>query len=88
MLLLLTLGGGLALLANSTATLPVPPLLRDVALVVAVALIAGGAVAAARVVSHLRASRQRFGFNRTTLSLWIADVVKGALIGAALACRC
>ena len=27
---------------------------------------------------------ERFGFNRTTLSLWLADVVKGALIGAAL----
>src|SRR5262249_9029932 len=40
-LLALTLGGGLAWLAQLTATLPFAPLFRDVALVVLVALIAG-----------------------------------------------
>jgi len=82
-LLLLTLGGGLAWLANFTATLPVPPLFRDVALVVAVALIAG-ALSLPLAWYRTFVLEQRFGFNRTTLSLWIADVVKGALIGAAL----
>lgn len=82
-LLLLTLGGGLAWLASFTATLPVPPLFRDVALVVAVALIAG-ALSLPLAWYRTFVLEQRFGFNRTTLSLWIADVVKGALIGAAL----
>jgi STE24 endopeptidase len=82
-LLLLTLGGGLAWLANLTASLPLPPLFRDVTLVVVVALIAG-ALALPLAWYRTFVLEQRFGFNRATLPLWIADVIKGALIGAAL----
>ena len=82
-LLLLTLGGGLALIARGVELLPVPTLLRDVVLVVAVALIAG-AVALPLAWYRTFVIEQRFGFNRMTLKLWIADVLKGALIGAAL----
>jgi STE24 endopeptidase len=79
----LTLGGGLALLAQGAGKLPVGPLLRDVALVVEVVLIAG---MLGLPLSWYRAFviEERFGFNRMTLGLWLGDIVKGALIGAAL----
>jgi STE24 endopeptidase len=82
-LLALTLGGGLALLAQGAGKLPVGPLLRDVALVVEVVLIAG---MLGLPLSWYRAFviEERFGFNRMTLGLWLGDIVKGALIGAAL----
>ena len=82
-LLLLTLGGGLALIARGVELLPAPTLLRDVALVVVVALIAG-AIALPLAWYRTFVIEQRFGFNRMTLKLWIADVLKGALVGAAL----
>jgi STE24 endopeptidase len=82
-LLALTLGGGLAWLASFASTLPFPPLFRDVALVIVVALIAG-ALALPLAWYRTFVIEQRFGFNRTTLGLWIADVVKSTLIGAAL----
>jgi STE24 endopeptidase len=82
-LLVLTLGGGLALLAALAGTLPFAPLFRDVALVVIVALMAG-ALALPLAWYRTFVLEQRFGFNRTTLGLWIADIVKSTLIGAAL----
>jgi len=82
-LLALTLGGGLALLAQAAANLPVNPLLRDVALVVEVVLIAG---VLGLPLSWYRTFviEERFGFNRMTLGLWLADIVKGTLVGAAM----
>jgi STE24 endopeptidase len=82
-LLLLTLGGGLALIARGAELLPVPPLLRDVSLVIAVAIIAG-ALALPLAWYRTFVIEQRFGFNRMTLKLWILDMIKGALVGAAL----
>jgi STE24 endopeptidase len=82
-LLALTLGGGLALLAAWIAALPVPPLARDVALIIAVALLAG-ALALPLAWYRTFVIEERFGFNRMTLRLWIADLIKSALIGAAL----
>ena len=60
-----------------------PSLAQDVALIVAVALLAG-VLALPLAWYRTFVIEERFGFNRTTLSLWLADVVKGALIGAAL----
>jgi STE24 endopeptidase len=82
-LLLLTLGGGLALIAAGVAALPLPPLARDVAMVVAVAAI-GGALALPIAWYRTFVIEERFGFNRMTLGLWAADIFKGALVGAAL----
>jgi len=82
-LLLLTLGGGLALIARGAELLPVPSLLRDVALVLAVAIIAG-VLALPLAWYRTFVIEQRFGFNRMTLKIWIADVIKGALVGAVL----
>ena len=82
-LLALTLAGGLAWLAELSATLPFAPLFRDVALVVIVALIAG-ALSLPLAWFRTFVLEQRFGFNRTTLSVWITDIVKSTLIAAAL----
>ncbi|HEX5863249.1 MAG TPA: M48 family metallopeptidase [Casimicrobiaceae bacterium] len=82
-LLALTLGGGLALIAGWIATVPVSPLAQDVALIVGVALL-GGALALPLAWYRTFVIEERFGFNRMTLRLWIADIIKGALIGAAL----
>jgi STE24 endopeptidase len=82
-LLALTLGGGVALLASWVATLPLVPLWQDVVLVVAVAVLTG---LIALPLSWYRTFviEQRFGFNRMTLGLWLVDLAKGALIGAVL----
>jgi STE24 endopeptidase len=83
LLVALTLGGGLALIAGWVGAIPAPPLPRDVALIVAVALVAG-TFALPLAWYRTFVIEERFGFNRMTLRLWIADIVKGALIGAAL----
>ena len=82
-LLLVTLGGGLAWLFAATQALAVPPLVRDVLLLVGVSVIGG---ASALPFSWWRTFRieERFGFNRTTLATWIADLAKGIAVGAAL----
>jgi STE24 endopeptidase len=82
-LLVLTVGGGLALLAAGAAALPFGLLLRDVALVLAVALIVG-ALGLPLAWYRTFVIEERFGFNRMTLGLWLADIVKGVLVAAAL----
>jgi STE24 endopeptidase len=83
LLLAFTLGGGLAALVAFTDVLPFGGLIRDLILIVAVAVISG-------LVSLPFSYRQtfgievRFGFNRTTRKLWFADLAKGVAIGAAL----
>ena len=82
-LVALTLGGGLAVLVAWTDVLPFGVLGRDLALIVAVAVISG-------LVSLPFSYRQtfgieaKFGFNRTTRALWAMDLVKGILVAAAL----
>ncbi len=83
LLLLLTLGGGLAGLVGWTASLGAGPLLADVALVVAVALIAG-IVGLPFSYVHTFRIEAKYGFNRTSRALWIADVAKSALVAAVL----
>jgi STE24 endopeptidase len=82
-LLALTLGGGLAALAFRADLLPVGTLWQDVALVVAVTVLAA---LVGLPISWYRTFviEQRFGFNRMTLRLWLADLAKGALLGALL----
>jgi STE24 endopeptidase len=82
-LLALTLGGGLAIIATWVGTLPVGPLARDVTLIVAIALLAG-ALALPLAWYRTFVIEQRFGFNRMTPSIWIVDLIKSTLIGAAL----
>src|SRR5271165_779512 len=83
LLLWLTLGGGLALIAAWTATLPVAPLVRDVLLIVAVVLLTG-ALGLPLAWYRTFVIEQRFGFNRMSLRMWIIDLIKVALIGAVL----
>ncbi|HET6803217.1 MAG TPA: M48 family metallopeptidase, partial [Casimicrobiaceae bacterium] len=82
-LLAVTLGGGLAWILVATESLAIPPLLRDLMLLVAVALIGG---VLALPFSWWRTFRieERFGFNRSTMKLWLTDIVKGIAVGAVL----
>ncbi|MGE5738685.1 MAG: M48 family metallopeptidase [Betaproteobacteria bacterium] len=82
-LLAVTLGGGLAWILVATESLAIPPLLRDLMLLVAVALIGG---VSALPFSWWRTFRieERFGFNRSTMKLWLTDIVKGIAVGAVL----
>lgn len=83
MLIVFTLGGVMAALVAWTGTLPGGPLLRDLALMVAVGLIAG---ALSLPFSWYRTFviEARFGFNRMTRKLWLVDLAKGLLLAAVL----
>jgi STE24 endopeptidase len=70
-------------LAAWSAALPLVPLLRDVVLIVVVALLVG-VLALPLAWYRTFVIEQRFGFNRMTLRLWIADLIKSALVAAAL----
>ena len=82
-LLAITLGGGIAWLLSATEALPIGAIARDVLLLSGIALIGG---IASLPFSWLRTFRieERFGFNRTTLATWLADLAKGIAVGAAL----
>ena len=59
------------------------PMAYQLALLAAFTLIAGVIDLPLEWWSTFRIE-QRFGFNRMTLGLWVADMVKGALVGAAI----
>jgi STE24 endopeptidase len=82
-LLAITLGGGLAWLFFATEALAVAPIVRDVLLLCGIALISA---IASLPFSWWRTFRieARFGFNRTTLATWLADLAKGIAVGAVL----
>ena len=82
-LLGLTLGGGLAALSAWSESFAIPELWRDVVLVVAVVVVTG-ILELPLTWYRTFVIEQRYGFNRMTLGLWLADLAKGALIGAAL----
>jgi STE24 endopeptidase len=82
-LLALTFGGGLAFIARWIEATGWPQLAQDVTLILAVALLAG-LLSLPLAWYRTFVIEERFGFNRTTLSLWIRDLVKGALVAAAL----
>jgi STE24 endopeptidase len=82
-LLALTLAGGLSWLVAVTQSLAIPSIVRDVLLLGAIAAISG---AVSLPFAWWRTFRieERFGFNRTTLALWLADLAKGIAVGAIL----
>lgn len=79
----LTLGGGLALLHGLTHPLAAHPLTRDVVFMVLVMIVTGLLSLPFSIWSTF-VIEERFGFNRMTLRLWIADLLKGLGLGAAL----
>jgi STE24 endopeptidase len=83
LVLALTVGGGLAVLVAGTGDLPIGALGRDLALIVAVAAISG-IVGLPFSYAQTFVIEAKFGFNRMTRALWIADLAKGILVGAAL----
>ena len=82
-LVALTLGGVLGFLVAWTGTLPAGPLWQDLALIVAVGLVTG-VIALPFAYWRTFVIEARFGFNRMTLGLWLADLAKGTLLAAAL----
>jgi STE24 endopeptidase len=79
----MTLGGGLDLLLRLTESVPVGPLWRDVLLLGGVVLV-GGLVGLPFSWYRTFRLEARFGFNRSTLRLWLLDLAKGLAIGVAL----
>jgi STE24 endopeptidase len=81
-LIALTFGGGLAALVGWTGSLPFGPLWQDTLLIGAV--IAVGALVGLPFSWYATfVIEERFGFNRMTLSLWLADIAKGIALGIA-----
>ena len=82
-LVAVTLGGGLAWLFAVTEAWAIPVILRDLLLLVGVALI-GGITSLPFSWWRTFRTEERFGFNRTTLRVWLADLAKGIAVGAVL----
>ena len=83
LLLAMTLGGGLAAIIAWTETLPIGLLWRDVVMF-AVAGIVYGIVNLPFSWWHTFRIEEQFGFNRMTLSLWLADLAKGLAVAVVL----
>ena len=83
LLLLMTLGGGLALLIGWTETIDVSPLWRDV-LLFALTGILYGIVGLPFSWWQTFRIEERFGFNRMTQRLWLTDMAKGLAVAVAL----
>jgi STE24 endopeptidase len=83
LLIALTFGGGLAALVAWSGSFDLGPLWQDLALIVAVAVVSG---LIGLPFSYLQTFgiEAKFGFNRTTRALWLADIAKGVVVGAAL----
>ena len=82
-LVAITLGGGLAWLFSATEALPLPAILRDLALLIGIALI-GGVIGLPFSWWRTFRIEERFGFNRTTMAVWVGDLAKGIAVGAVL----
>lgn len=82
-LLALTQGGVLSLLVAFSGSLVASPLWQDVLLLGALGLVSG-AVGLPFSWWSTFVIEERFGFNRMTLGLWLADLVKGTLVAIAL----
>ena len=78
-----TLLGGLQWLAGAIAPLTGPGMTFQIALLVAFAAISGVLDLPFDYYRQF-VLEQRFGFNKMTLGLWLADMVKGALLGAVI----
>ena len=78
-----TLLGGLDALNHGLLSFMAPGLGQQLALVVAFMLI-GGLIGLPLSLLQTFGVEQRFGFNKMTPGLWIADLVKGLALGAVL----
>ena len=76
-----TLLGGLSLLNGWIGNLVAPGLGQQVALVVAFGAI-GGVLDLPWAAWRTFVLEQRFGFNRTTVALWLQDLLKSTVVGA------
>jgi len=78
-----TLLGGLQALSTALLHATGPGMVHQILLVVAFAIVSG---ALDLPFSYYRqfVLEERFGFNKMTVGLWVADAVKGALVGAAI----
>jgi STE24 endopeptidase len=80
-LLAWTLLGGLHALNQAIMGLPLPDLARQVALLVGFVLI-GALIDLPLTLYQTFVIEERFGFNKTTFTLWVQDACKSALVGA------
>jgi STE24 endopeptidase len=78
-----TLLGGLQWLAAALAPLTGPGMTYQIALLVAFAAISGLLDLPLEYYRQFKLE-QRFGFNKMTIGLWLADMVKGLLVGAVI----
>jgi STE24 endopeptidase len=76
-----TLLGGLQALSSALLHLTGPGMLHQMALVVAFAVISGVLDLPFEYYRQF-VLEQRYGFNKMTVGLWLADMAKGALVGA------
>jgi STE24 endopeptidase len=76
-----TLLGGLQALSGALLHLTGPGMLHQMALVVAFAVISGALDLPFEYYRQF-VLEQRYGFNKMTVGLWLADMAKGALVGA------
>jgi STE24 endopeptidase len=78
-----TLLGGLQALSNALLQLAGPGMLYQIALVAAFGIVSG---ALDLPFDYYRqfVLEERFGFNKMSVKLWLADMAKGTLLGAAL----
>ena len=83
LLCLLTFGGGIGLLIAWTGRLPVGALWQDVALIGALALVSAASSLPFSWYSTFGVE-QRFGFNRTSMPMWFADLAKGTALSLVL----
>lgn len=82
-LLILTLGGGIAWLYSSWSALLAESLWRDALLIVSV-VIASSVIGIPSALYRIFVIEQRFGFNKMSFGLWLADTVKQLLLGAVI----
>ncbi|HEX8787275.1 MAG TPA: M48 family peptidase, partial [Telluria sp.] len=78
-----TLMGGLQALSTALLHVTGPGMMHQILLVVAFAAISG-ALDLPFAYWFQFVLEQRFGFNKMTVGLWLADMVKGTLIGAVI----
>jgi STE24 endopeptidase len=78
-----TLLGGLSWLNDALIQTMGAGMLQQLALLVAFVVI-GGAIELPMSWYQTFVLEERFGFNKTTLKLWLLDMVKGSLIGAVI----
>jgi STE24 endopeptidase len=78
-----TLGGGIAWLMQMSAPLAGWPITRDIGVILGFAVIMG-LVSLPFSLYSVFVIEERFGFNKMTFALWLADLVKGVALGAAI----